>query len=189
MKIKVLVGSTRPNRFSIQVADWIMQSSVNRVDTQYELVDLAEVNLPLFDEPQPPSMAPPTNEHTRRWAKIIDDADGFIFVTPEYNHSYPAALKNAIDYLSKEWNYKPLAFVSYGAEAGGTRAIEQLRSIAGQLKMYDLNAQVTIPNYWAQLDDKGIFTANDKQEAALNSLFESLEFWTGTFVEARKKLK
>ena len=141
-KIAVIVGSTRPGRNGEQVARWVLEHARQRTDATYELVDLAEVDLPLLDEAMPPAMGQYAHEHTRAWATTIAGFDGFVIVTPEYNHSVPAALKNALDYLHAEWSNKAVGFVSYGS-AGGVRAVEHLRGIAGELQMADVRAQVS----------------------------------------------
>jgi NAD(P)H-dependent FMN reductase len=189
--IKVILGSTRPNRFGPQPAAWIMQLSKAYPDASFELVDLAEVQLPFLDEPLPPSSVVDgkyEHAHTRAWAKVIDEADGFIIVTPEYDYGVPAALKNAIDFVSNEWNYKPVAFVSYGASAGGARAVEHLRGSAGWLRLYDLREQVVMPNYWGQLDKNGKFQPTESQTRNAKDLLEAVIFWSNHLKSAREEL-
>src|SRR5512140_2055996 len=125
LRIAIILGSTRPGRNTEAVARWVYDHARQRGDADYELVDIAEYALPLLDEPIPPSQHNYSHEHTKRWAAKIESFDGYVFVTPEYNHSTSAALKNAIDYLYKEWNNKAAAFVSFGS-SGGTRAVEHL---------------------------------------------------------------
>lgn len=189
MKINIIVGSTRPNRFGITAASWFndlaQNSHLDGVD--FELIDLAEINLPLLDEPVSASQHQYANQHTKDWSAKIAEADGYIFVTPEYNHSYPASLKNAIDYLYQEWNYKPAAFVSYGAGQGGSRAIEHLRGVAAQIKMFDLPEFVSIPNYWTQMTDQG-FQATDSQIAEAQAVLHSIAFWSAEMKASRDKL-
>ncbi|MFP4511210.1 MAG: NADPH-dependent FMN reductase [Spirochaetaceae bacterium] len=190
--VKIIIGSTRPQRFGPQIAQWIKgiadEAAAADGNTRFEIVDLEEVNLPLFDEAIPPLMKQPANEHTKRWAGIVADADGYIFVTPEYNHSTSAALKNAIDYLVYEWAHKPVAFASYGSQAGGTRAVEHLRAIAGELKLYDLRDQVMISNYWTQLDEKGQFVPTPEQDDSVKTMVQELIFWTDAMKAPREKL-
>ncbi len=185
--IKVILGSSRPNRFGIQPAEWLMGLAKDHPEATFELVDLKDLDLPLLDEPQPPAMAPYANEHTKKWAKIVDEADGFVFVTPEYNHATSAVLKNAIDYLAPEWRYKPVAFVAYGV-TGGIRAVQDLRLVVANLSMYDLRDEVNIANYWAQLDDAGKFVANEAQDTEAHKLLNNIAFWADQFKEARQKL-
>lgn len=189
--IKVIVGSTRPGRFGTQPANWIMELAKEFPEATFELVDIAELNLPVFDEPIPPSAANGSyaNEHTKQWSKLIGEADGYVIVNGEYNHSIPGALKNAIDYLATEWYYKPVSFVSYGAKAGGVRAVEQLREVFGQLRAYDMHDEVAIRNYWTQLDQEGTFKPTDEQNEDAKRLLQNLIFWADKLAPARKELQ
>ncbi len=187
-KIKILAGSSRPGRFNIQPATWIYNIAKEQEGIEVELVDLQELALPFLDEAVPPSMGQYANEHTTAWSQKIGEADGFIFVTPEYNHSYSAVLKNAIDYLFKEWNYKPVSFVSYGSLAGGSRAVEHLRGIAGELKMYDLREQIMLPAYWEHLNEKGEYQFTDRHKESAKDLLSSLSFWAEELKASRAKL-
>src|SRR5437879_11887579 len=126
LKVGIITGSTRPNRKSADVAKWVLEAARKRSDAEYELVDIKDFELPLLDEPMPPSMGRYQQTHTKRWAAKIASLDAFVFVSPEYNHGIPAALKNAIDFLFAEWNHKAAGFVGYGA-VGGAGAGEHLR--------------------------------------------------------------
>ncbi len=141
LKIAVIVGSTRPGRNGKQVADWVLAQAQARGDAQYELVDLADFPLPHLDEAIPASMGQYQNAHTKQWAETVARYDGYVFVTPEYNHSTSGALKNAIDFVYGEWNNKAAGIVSYGS-AGGARAAEHLRLILGELQIADVRQQV-----------------------------------------------
>ena len=132
--IKIIIGSTRPGRFGPKAATWVYDIAKNRTDAQFVIVDLKEVNLPFFDEENHPTLHQYEHEHTKRWAKIVEEADGFIFVNPEYNLGVVAPMKNALDFLYAEWNHKPLAFVSYGSSAGGKNAQQQVRSIVAKFE-------------------------------------------------------
>lgn len=142
-RIAVILGSTRPGRLGEHVARWVMDQARHRTDAEFELVDLVDYPLPHLDEPLPPNMGAYQNAHTQEWAAVIGRFDGFVFVTPEYNHSTSGVLKNAIDYVYAEWNNKAMGVVSYGA-AGGTRAAEHLRLIAGELQMADVRTNVAL---------------------------------------------
>ncbi len=142
-KIGIILGSTRPGRNGEAVATWVHELASKRTDAAFELIDLKDFALPHLDEALPPTMGRYANEHTRAWAATIARFDGFVFVTPEYNHSTSGALKNAIDYLYREWNDKAVGFVSYGG-LGGTRAVEHLRLIVGELQMADVRNQVAL---------------------------------------------
>ena len=132
IKIGIILGSTRPGRNGEQVAKWVYHVASRRDDAEFELVDLLDYPLPHLDEPLPPSMGQYQNSHTQEWAAKIASYDGFVMVTPEYNHGTSGVLKNAIDYLYAEWNNKAVGFVAYGP-VGGARAIEHLRLVAGEL--------------------------------------------------------
>jgi NAD(P)H-dependent FMN reductase len=134
MKIQLIIGSTRPGRVGPQIANWMIDNLPTNDTTTYEVVDLTDYQLPLFDEPIHPSMNQYTHEHTKKWSQKVKEADAYIFLTPEYNAGYPAALKNAIDYLYHEWADKPVLIASYGVR-GGTTAASQLRQVAERLKM------------------------------------------------------
>jgi NAD(P)H-dependent FMN reductase len=186
--IKIIIGSTRPNRFGPQVANWLMQLASDQKDAKFELIDLKEVGLPFLDEPEPPSGGNYVQEHTKKWSATIKGADGFVWVHPEYNHGMNAALKNALDFLWREWNDKPVALASYGAAAGGSRAAEQLRLVAAALKMFDLRAQVIIADYKQYLDATGNFVPTDGQIKAANSMLRELVFWAGQMQRGRRQL-
>jgi NAD(P)H-dependent FMN reductase len=141
LRIAVIIGSTRPQRVGESVARWVYEIAQKRSDAMFELVDIKEFNLPLLDEPVPPSRGQYSQPHTRSWAAKIESFDGFVFVTPEYNHSISGALKNALDFLYREWNNKAAGLVGYGS-AGGVRAVEQLRLILSELQIAHVRNQV-----------------------------------------------
>ena len=141
--IGIILGSTRPGRNGEAVAKWVYDLARQRTDATFELVDLKDFHLPHLDEAIPPSLGQYANEHTKTWAATIARFDGFVFVTPEYNHSTSGALKNAIDFVYGEWNNKAAGFVSYGS-LGGARAVEHLRLIMGELQVADVRAQVAL---------------------------------------------
>jgi len=176
VKIAVVVGSTRPQRRSRQVAEWVHSRAVAKGGGDFELLDLADYDLPLLDEPMPPSMGQYSHEHTRVWAEAIARYDGYIFVTAEYNHSVPGALKNALDYVDAEWNNKAAGFVSYGS-AGGVRAVENLRLIAAELQMATVRAQVALP-FATEFENYTVFTPSDDAEEALQPLLDQLISWS-----------
>ena len=143
LKVGIIVGSTRPGRKAAVVAKWVYDILKSRQDAEFEIVDIEDYKLPLLDEPVPPSMRQYSQAHTKTWSAKIDLLDAYIFVTPEYNHSTSAALKNAIDFLFHEWNNKAAGFVGYGS-AGGVRAVESLRLVMGEIKVADVRAQVVL---------------------------------------------
>lgn len=176
-------------RFNIQVAEWLYGIARKRKDAKVELLDLAKINLPFLDEPKSPMYRAYTKSHTKKWSKIIDEGDGFVWVTPEYNHSFSPVLKNAIDFLHHEWNWKPVALVSYGGGAGGSRAAEHLRGVAGELKMYDLREQILLSNYWNHLDKQGRYQFTKEQAEEADELLNSLVFWSEKMKSARRDLQ
>jgi NAD(P)H-dependent FMN reductase len=154
---------------------------------EFELIDLAEVNLPFLDEPAPAMAGTYQNEHTKAWSKVIADADGFVFVVPEYNHGYTPVLKNAIDYLYHEWTNKPVAFLSYGSAAGGARAVDQLRAVVGHISMYDITEHVIMPEYYLNQDESGQYQFTERHEKAATTMLDSLTFWAEKMTAARKE--
>lgn len=191
-KIKIIVGSTRPNRFSIQPATFVHKlAQEQEKNHEFEIVDIKDLSLPFMEEPTPTVMVKEgayANAHVRKWAKIVNDADGFIIVTPEYNHSVPAELKNAIDSLNDEWTNKPVAFVSYGADFGGTRAVEHFRSSLAWFNMFDLKDQFSIHNLWQHLDEDGTYQPTQKHIDHAKQLIAAISFWAEAFKPIRQKL-
>src|SRR3954466_4897547 len=143
LKVGIIVGSTRPGRKAEVVARWVHEIARKRTDADFEVVDIQDFNLPLLDEPVPPSMGKYSQPHTKAWAAKIASFDAYVFVTPEYNHGTSGALKNAIDFLFAEWNNKAAGFVAYGS-AGGARAVENLRLVMGELKVADVRQAVLL---------------------------------------------
>ncbi len=183
--IGIVVGSTRPGRFSIQAAQWLLDFANQRGDAEFVLVDLAEFALPMFDEPASPLYAPVQNPNARAFAARLAELDGFIFATPEYNHSTSAALKNALDYAYAEWNFKPAGFISWGAIAGGARAVEHLRGVLAEVKVYDLREQIVIPNFYLKFDDQGRYGFGEAEERQATPMLDELVFWTEQMASAR----
>jgi NAD(P)H-dependent FMN reductase len=175
-RIGIILGSTRPNRNGEQVAKWVYETASLRSDAEYELVDLRDYPLPHLDEPLPPSMGQYQNDHTKEWSDKIASFDGFVIVTPEYNHSTSGVLKNAIDYLYAEWNNKAVGFVSYGA-VGGARAAEQLRLISGELQMADVRQQVAL-SLLTDFENYSVFKPSAYHVAALNTLLDQVVAWS-----------
>lgn len=185
LKIAIILGSTRPGRNGEAVARWVYDIAKKRSDAQYELVDIKDYNLPLLDEPVPPSQGKYQNAHTKAWSAKIDSFDAFVFVTPEYNHAPGAALKNAIDYLYREWNNKVAGFVGYGS-AGGARAIEGLRLIMGELQIADVRAQVML-SLFTDFENFSVFKPAPLQEKAVNAMLDQVVAWGGALQPLRKR--
>ena len=183
-RIGIILGSTRPNRNGEQVARWVYDIASRRGDAEFELVDLRDYPLPHLDEPLPPSMGQYQNEHTKAWADKIASFDGFVIVTPEYNHSTSGVLKNAIDYLYAEWNNKAVGFVSYGA-VGGARAAEHLRLVAGELQMADVRQQVAL-SLITEFENFSVFKPNDYNLASLDILLDQVIAWSNALAPLRQ---
>ena len=187
IRIGVIVGSTRPGRKALDVATWVMGISSLRSDAAYELVDVDEFKLPLLDEPVPPAMGQYSKPHTKAWAEKVASFDGFVFVTPEYNHGISAALKNAIDFLFAEWNNKAAGFVGYGS-AGGARAVESLRLVMGELKIADVRSQVML-SLRSDFDNYTTFKPAQHHEKSVTAMLDEVVAWSGALKTVRERVE
>ena len=188
MKIQVILGSTRQKRFSEQPGNWIMKK-LQEKGIEAELLDLRDYPLPFFEEPASPNSSPTpfTNPEVVKWTQKIAEGDGYIFITPEYNHGYSAVLKNALDYIYKEWNHKPAAFISYGGPAAGTRAVQQLKEVMLELQMHPIRNNVHMPLYWNHLNDQGQYDFSLVEKSG-DGLVEQLVFWAEKLKPIREEL-
>jgi len=177
LRVAIITGSTRPGRKSEVVARWVLEIAKSRGDAEFELVDIQDYALPLLDEPAPPVFGQYSKEHTKAWSAAIASFDAFVFVTPEYNHSTSGALKNAIDYLYKEWNNKAAGFVSYGG-AGGTRAVEHLRLIMGELMVADVRAQVAL-SLSTDFENYSNFKPAPQHATSVHNMLSQVLAWAG----------
>lgn len=175
LRIAIIVGSTRPGRKGAGVARWVQQHAAARNDTTYDLIDLTEIGLPFLDEPLPAIAGKYEHPHTLAWADTVRSYDGFVFVTPEYNHSTSAVLKNALDYLYAEWNNKAAAFVSYGT-SNGVRAVEHLRTIASELQLAHVRNQVSLSLADDFTNYRDLAPA-ERRVDELNTMLDQLESW------------
>ncbi|WP_446220460.1 NADPH-dependent FMN reductase [Micromonospora sp. IBHARD004] len=182
-RIGIIIGSTRPGRNGETVARWVHDIASKRVDAEYELVDIKDFDLPHLDEMAPPSLGQYTQPHTLRWAEKVASFDGYVFVTPEYNHSTSGALKNAIDFLYAEWNNKAAGFVSYGS-VGGTRAVEHLRLVVAELQIADVRAQVAL-SLFTDFENFSVFKPGPHQVDAVNTMLDQLAAWSGALATLR----
>jgi len=182
-RIGIILGSTRPNRNGEQVARWVLEVASRREDAEFELVDLRDYPLPHLDEPMPPSLGQYQNEHTKQWADTIASFDGFVIVTPEYNHGTSGVLKNALDFLYAEWNNKAVGFVSYGA-VGGARAVEHLRLVAAELQMADVRQQVAL-SLITEFENYSVFNPGDYNLPALNTMLDQIVAWSNALAPLR----
>jgi NAD(P)H-dependent FMN reductase len=172
--LQIIIGSTRPGRVGPAVASWIYERAVEHGGFDVELIDLAEVNLPMFDEPKHPRFGEYIHQHTKDWSATIKRGDAYIFVVPEYNYGFSAPVKNAIDYLHSEWNHKPIGFVSYGGVAAGTRAVQMLKQVVTTLRMVPVFESVNIPFVQQFLDENKVLQANDIMEGAATAMLDQL---------------
>ncbi len=173
-RLLILIASTRPGRVGLPVGRWFEGRARAHGGFDVEVADLAELALPLMDEPSHPRLRQYTREHTMRWSTIVQAADAFAFVMPEYNHSYTAPLKNAIDFLHQEWTQKPVGFVSYGGVAAGARAVVAIEPVLVALQMRPLVQAVQIPFVAQFLDDDGEVRANEVMEQAAEAMLAEL---------------
>lgn len=177
-KLHIIIASTRPGRVGPVFARWL--SDFVREHGKFEpvLVDLAEFQLPVFDEPKHPRLGQYENEHTKAWSASVDAADAFVFVTPEYNYFAPPALVNAVSYLSREWQYKPAGFLSYGGISGGLRAVQAEKQMLSTLKVVPIPEGVPLPNFPQFLSEDGTFTPTDIVASGTKIMLDELHRWS-----------
>lgn len=185
LKIAIIIGSTRPGRNGEAVAKWVYEIAKKRRDAEFELVDIKDFELPLLDEPVPPSMGQYSKPYTKRWAAKINSFDGFVFVTPEYNHGISGALKNAIDFLFAEWNNKAAGFVSYGS-VGGARAVEQLRLVLAEVQIATVRNQVLL-SLFTDFENFTVFKPEPRHEKSANGVFDQVVAWSSALRTLREK--
>ncbi len=186
VKIGIIVGSTRPGRRAPALANWLLDIAKKRTDATFEIIDIQEYDLPVLDEPMPPSMGKYTQAHTKKWAEKINSLDGFIFVTPEYNHSISGALKNAIDFIYAEWINKAAGFVSYGT-TGGARAVEHLRGIMAEVQVADVRAHVSL-GLFTDFVNFGELKPAEWHLNSANAMLDQLVNWAGALKTLRQQL-
>jgi NAD(P)H-dependent FMN reductase len=187
LKIAIIIGSTRPGRNGEAVAKWVYAIAQKRSDAEFELVDIKDFNLPLLDEPVPAAMGNYSKPHTKAWAAKIDSFDGYVFVTPEYNHGMNGALKNAIDFLYREWNNKAAGFVGYGG-AGAARSISQLRAVMAYIQVATVQNQVQL-SLMTDFENFNVFKPAEHHEKSVNAMLDQLLAWAGALKTLRGKTK
>ncbi len=173
-RLVIIIGSTRPGRVGLPVANWFADHARAHGGFEIEVADLSEIALPLLDEPNHPRLGQYTKPHTKRWSETIAAADAIVLVSSEYNHSYPAPLKNALDYLNREWRGKPVGFVTYGGVSAGTRAMVALKVVVTALAMHPVIEAVNIPFVQQFLNDEGEIRANEVMDTAASALLDAL---------------
>jgi NAD(P)H-dependent FMN reductase len=188
MKIQVILGSTRPQRQSEKIGRWVLEQTSRDSALELELIDLKDWPLPFYQEESGLTSLKGelSIDLAKKWQEKVKEADGYIIVTPEYNHGYSAILKNALDYAYYEWNNKPIAFVSYGGSAGGSRAVEQLRQVAIELQMAPIRDAIHIPAIWASFDEEGKLKDIEMYNEKLDGLIKQLLWWTKALKAARE---
>jgi NAD(P)H-dependent FMN reductase len=186
LKIAVVLGSTRPGRNGAVVADWVLEQAAGRTAAEYELLDLADYPLPHLDEPVSAKAGADlySKDHTKAWAAKIAEYDGYVFVTPEYNHSTSGVLKNAIDFLYHEWTNKAAGFVSYGG-VGGARAVEHLRGVMSELQVAHVQQQLNF-SLFTDFENFSTFTPATMHTGGAQLLFDQLESWAGALRTVRE---
>jgi len=184
--LKIITSTIREGRKGPHVARWIEDLARQHGSFDVELLDLAEINLPMMDEPHHPMLKKYTHDHTRRWSEKIDTADAFIFVTAEYDYNYPAPLRNAIEYLSQEWEYKAAGIVSYGGVSAGTRAANSLKGDLATMKIVPIPEMVNFPFFAHNINDEKVFVANDVSHKAAQTMFNAIVRWTKGLIIIRE---
>lgn len=184
--LRVIIGSTRPGRVGPSVATWIAEKAREHGGFDVQVTDLAELDLPLFNEPNHPRLRQYVHQYTKDWSALVDASDAFVFVTPEYNYGFNAALKNAIDYLNAEWHYKAAGIVSYGGVAAGTRATQMLKQVLTALKIMPVPEAVNIPFVAQHLDEDRRFKSNELIDASATAMLDELQKWTEALDSQRK---
>ncbi len=187
-RLHTIIASTRPTRIGPSVAKWFHDFASQHGKFDAHLVDLAEFNLPVLDEPEHPARRQYQHEHTKRWSASVNAADAFVFVTPEYNYGPPPSLLNALDYLFWEWQYKAVGFVGYGGISGGGRSTHAIKPTVATLKMMPIPENVWLPNVFQQIKD-GVFTANEFNEQGAAALLNELIKWTDALAALREQAR
>ena len=176
--LHIVICSTRPGRVGPAVAQWTQEVALANGQFDAQVVDLASFHLPVFDEPEHPRLQKYQHAHTKAWSASVHAADAFVFVLPEYNFGPPSALLNAMNYLVREWHYKPAAFVSYGGMSGGLRAVQVTKQLLTTLKVMPMLEAVAIPNVGQHLDAQKTFVPNDLHTSSATAMFDELYRWT-----------
>lgn len=177
-RLNIIIASTRPGRVGPVFAQWLHQFALEHGKFEPVLVDLADFNLPVYDEPNHPRMQNYQHEHTRRWSESVKSADAYVFVTPEYNFNPPPSLLNALQYVYNEWNYKPATFLSYAFVSGGLRAVQELKPLLTTLKVVPLVEQIAVPMYPQSLGEDGKFAPNEMHVQSATAALDELLRWT-----------
>lgn len=185
LKLQTIIVSTRPGRVGPSVGRWFNDYANEQGQFQSTLIDVADFNLPVFDEPNHPAMQKYENEHTLNWSRTIQDADAYVFVIPEYNYCPPPSFVNAIDYLYKEWNYKPCGFVSYGGASGGIRSAQIAKQLVTTVRMMPMVEGVMVQMPWEHINDDKQFTALDLHTSSATAMLDEMNKWASALKPMR----
>lgn len=177
LELHTIICSTRPGRIGPKIAEWFHEFATGHGHFAAKLVDLADFNLPIFDEPNHPRLQKYEKEHTKRWSESVAAADAYVFVTPEFNYCPPPSLVNALNYLYREWNYKACGFVSYGGISGGMRAVQMEKQLVTTLKMMPMVEGVAVPMVTKHFDAEKRFLSNELIDNAAKNMLEELHRW------------
>lgn len=183
--LHIVISSTRPGRVGPAVARWFGDFAQQHGEFDVHMIDLAEFNLPVYDEPNHPAMQKYSHAHTKAWAASVSAADAFVFVTPEYNFGPSPAFVNALNYLYREWNYKACGFVSYGGVSGGLRSVQMAKQLVTTLKMMPMMEGVAVPMVGQHLDEAGVFVSNPLIDHSAQQMLDELLKWTGALAVLR----
>lgn len=187
-KLKIINSTVRPGRKGPLVTAWIEERARLHGQFEVEVLDLAAINLPLMNEPNHPVLQQYQHEHTRYWSAKIAAADAFVFVTAEYDFNYPAPLRNALEYLYKEWNYKAAGIVSYGGVSAGTRAANALRADLSVFKMVPMYEMVNFPFFSQLINGQNQFSPTEQSEKAAKTMLDEIARWTKGLKTIRAEL-
>jgi len=177
LNLQVIICSTRPGRVGPSVAQWFAEFAAKHDGFNTTLVDLADFNLPVYDEPKHPRLQDYQHDHTKKWSASVSQADAYVFVTPEYNYCPPPSFVNALNYVYNEWNYKPCGFVSYGGVSGGMRAVQVEKQLVTTLKMMPMVEGVAIPMVGTLLDEPKVFRSNELIDNSAQTMLAELHKW------------
>lgn len=176
--LAIIIGSTRPGRVGPVFAKWLEEFAREHGKFEPVLTDIADFGLPVLDEPHHPRLGKYEQDHTKAWSKAIDAADAFVFVTPEYNYFAPPAIVNAVDFLAREWNYKPAGFLSYGGASGGLRAVQSMKPLLTTVKAMPIPEAVSLPMYQKLVDDNGVFQPSEQVAGGAKTMLDELFRWS-----------
>jgi NAD(P)H-dependent FMN reductase len=186
LKLKVIVTSTRPGRVGLPIGEWFAEFAKEHGKFEVELVDLAEMKLPIFDEPNHPMSGEYVHDHTKAWSKVVADGDAFAFIMPEYNFFVPPSVVNALDYLHHEWKYKAAAIIGYGGASGGMRAGQALKPLLANLSIMPTNPSLYFRGFRQYLHDDGSFVPEAVQEETATHVLDELAKWAGALKPLRE---